>query len=224
MKITRESLIVGAKKAQGLTVVIDVFRAFTTAAYVLSNGAKKIIPIGDLDKAFQLKGGNPEFILMGERKGIMVEGFDYGNSPYLIKDIDFSNKTVIMSTESGIQGIVNTKNATEIIAGNFVCVNAIINYIKKLNPEVVTLVAMGEPGKKRDDEDEMCAQYIEDSLNGKSTNFENILTHLRNYKSAEKFFDKNQPEFPEGDFFCATDIDKFDFVLKVNDCLEIVKG
>lgn len=215
MEIITESLIEGAKKAIGLTVIIDVFRASTTSAYVMNNGAEKIIPVGCLEEAFKLKKKNPEYILMGERKGLKVKGFDYGNSPYEIKDVDFKGKTVILTTSSGTQGIVNTKNSGEIILGNFVNATSIINYIKQKNPKTVTLVAMGSEGREITDEDELCARYIKESLEGKSPDFNEIKHYLRNYKSALKFFDKNKPEFPEEDFNCAMDIDRFKFVLKV---------
>lgn len=225
MKVTIESLVEEARRAKGLVVVIDVFRAFTTAAYVMNNGAEKIIPIGNLDEAFELK-KNPDYILMGERKGLKVQGFDYGNSPFEIKDVDFGGKTVVMTTSAGTQGIANAKNADEIILGNFVCIDAIVNYIRKLNPKTVTLVALGSEGIVIRDEDELCAKYIKDSLEGKVPDFDKIRNHLRNYESALKFFDESRPEFPKGDFDCAMDINRFDSVLKVvrkGDLLEIVK-
>lgn len=58
MDITIESLLQGARNARGLVVLIDVLRAFTTAAYVLNNGARKIIPVGRLEEAFRLKKSN----------------------------------------------------------------------------------------------------------------------------------------------------------------------
>lgn len=215
----------GAKRAKGLTVIIDVFRACTTAAYVMNNGAKKIIATGDLKDSFDLKKHNPEYILMGERKGLKVNGFDYGNSPFEIKEVNFSGKTVVLNTTAGTQGIVLAKNADDIILGNFVCANAIVNYIKKQNPNIVYIVAMGNSGNKTIDEDELLAKYLENSLKGKSTNFEKIKEHLKNYKSAKKFFDPNKPDLPEGDFHCALDLDKFNFIMKVSDRnnLEIIK-
>lgn len=215
MKVITESLIEGAKKAEGLTVLIDVFRAFTTVAYVMNNHAERIIPVSELEKAFNLKKENPDYILMGERKGIKVEGFDYGNSPYEIKNIDFTGKTVIMTTSAGTQGIINAKNADEIILGNFVNIQSIIEYIKKVNPVVVTLVALGTSGTEIRDEDELCAKYIKQKLEGENPDFNEIKLHLKEYESAIKFFDVEKPEFPEGDFNCAMDIDKFKFVLKV---------
>ena len=38
-------LIDGAKSARGLTVIIDVFRAFSVEAYLFAQGADKIIPV-----------------------------------------------------------------------------------------------------------------------------------------------------------------------------------
>jgi len=215
MKVIIESLIKGAKKAKGLTVLIDVFRAFTTVAYVMDNHAERIIPVGELEKAFNLKRENPSYILMGERKGLKVEGFDYGNSPYEIKNIDFTGKTVIMTTSAGTQGIINAKNADEIILGNFVNIQSTIAYIKKVNPAVVTLVALGGSESKIRDEDELCAEYIKQKLEGKNLAFNKVKSYLKEYKSALKFFNIKKPEFPKGDFDCAMDIDKFKFVLKV---------
>ncbi|MBT5642494.1 2-phosphosulfolactate phosphatase, partial [Candidatus Bathyarchaeota archaeon] len=72
--IRRLSLVDGAEQARGLAVVIDVFRAFTTAAYVMANGAERIIPVGTVEKAFEMKRANQSVILMGERDGKQVQG------------------------------------------------------------------------------------------------------------------------------------------------------
>ena len=79
MNIEILHLIEGAKKAEGLTVIIDVFRAFSTACYAVRNGAKEIIPVGDLKIAYQLKEENPNSVLIGERGGKIQPGFDFGN-------------------------------------------------------------------------------------------------------------------------------------------------
>ena len=111
MQIDILDLIEGARQARGLTVIIDVFRAFSTACYVVRNGARQIIPVGDVDLAYQLKQQNPNYVLMGERKGKKLPGFDYGNSPTEIQSIDFSGKTVIQTTSAGTQGFANAKDA-----------------------------------------------------------------------------------------------------------------
>lgn len=79
IKILR--LIDGAKQARGLTVVIDVFRAFSLECYLYDMGVRMIRPIGSIEDAFALKNALPNSILIGERQGRKCEGFDFGNSP-----------------------------------------------------------------------------------------------------------------------------------------------
>ncbi|HVA97008.1 MAG TPA: 2-phosphosulfolactate phosphatase [Candidatus Acidoferrales bacterium] len=226
MEIRIEHLIEGSKKAKGVVVIIDVFRAFSTAAYIMHNGAEKIIPVGSVEEARQLKRENLDYILIGERNGIKIEGFDYGNSPAEVEHVDFSNKTVIQTTSAGTQGVVNATGADEIILGSFVCLQAIVNHIKKKNPPVVTLVAMGDNGLEKTDEDEMCAQAIKDLLLGNKIDFAKVISHLRSYSHGLKFFDTLQPEFREDDFHLALEYSKFDFVLtvyKANNILFVTK-
>jgi 2-phosphosulfolactate phosphatase len=171
--------------------------------------------VGSVEDAFDLKRDYPDYMLIGERNGFKIDGFDYGNSPSEVSKIDFTNKTVIQTTSAGTQGVVNAKDADEIILGNFVCLQAIVNYIKKINPPFVTIVAMGERGVEKTDEDELCAKAIQDLLLGNATDFINIKNHLKDSKSALKFFDISKSEFNEDDFHMAMDFSKFDFILKV---------
>lgn len=217
VKILIESLIEGSKKAKGVVVIIDVLRAFTTDAYIANNGAKQIIPVGTVEEAFRIKKDHPDYILIGERNGIKIEGFDYGNSPAEVSKIDFVGKSVIQTTSAGTQGVVNAKGAEEIILGNFVCLSAIVNYIKKINPPIVTLVAMGEKGIQKTDEDELCARSIRDLLLGNTADFTKIKNLLKNSESGLKFFDLSKSEFNEDDFHLAMDFNKFDFILKAHE-------
>lgn len=226
MRVERLSLISGSKKARGLAIIIDVFRAFTTAAYVLANGAERIIPVGGLEEAFKLKRANPHWILMGERRGRRVEGFDYGNSPFEISRVDFTGKTVIQTTEAGTQGIVNARNADEIILGSFVVAGAVVSHINAAEPEVVTLVAMGSRGVEPSPEDELCAAYIEEALLGRTPNFEEMKRRIRESPSGAKFFDPEQPQYKPEDFQMALELDRFNFIMRTvkDDCLSIVKA
>ena len=215
MIIRRLSLIEGAKRAEGLAVVIDVFRAFTTAAYIFANGAERIYPVASLEKAFSLKEENPDWILIGERDGIRVEGFDYGNSPYEVSMVDFSGKTIIQTTSAGTQGLMAAMNAEEILPGSFVMAGAIIEYIKDRSPETVSLVAMGWGGKERSTEDELFADYVEYQLKGMNPDFQAMKQKIRESSAGAKFFDPKQPQFVEGDFHCAMDINRFNFCLRL---------
>ncbi|MCW3978913.1 MAG: 2-phosphosulfolactate phosphatase [Candidatus Bathyarchaeota archaeon] len=216
MEIKRLSLIEGAKRATGLAVVIDVFRAFTTAAYVMANGAERIIPVGSVEQAFGLRRLHPDWVLIGERRGIRVEGFDYGNSPYEVSLADFSGRTVVQSTGAGTQGVVNAAGAEAVVLGSFVMAGAVASYIESRQPEIVSLVAMGDVGVKPNAEDEGCADYIEGCLRGRPPDFEEIRGRIRDAPSGAKFFDPSQPQFREEDFRLALELDRFDFVLGVS--------
>ena len=211
------NIIHDAKDATGIAIIIDVFRAFTVEPYVINNGAKKLIPVGDKEIAYNLKEINKEYILIGERNGIKLPEFDYGNSPAQIKEVDFFDKVVVHTTSCGTQGIVNAVNAKEIITGSLVNAEAISRYIKKGKYEDVSIVSLSKPGELPFDEDELCAQYIKSLLENKQ--FENIEEEIEKLKltSGKRFFDKTMEDIsPEEDFYLCTELNKFNFVLRVN--------
>lgn len=216
MEISVYQFIEGARKAEGLTVIIDVFRAFSVACYVIENGAEEIYPVGDIETAYRLKKDHPDYILMGERGGRIQEGFDYGNSPTQIQHIDLTGKSVVHTTSAGTQGIVNAVNAEERITGSFVNIQAIIDYIRKKNPQKVSLVCMGWEGQELADEDTLCAEYIKNALEGRANEFSDIVQFLRERSKTGRFLDLNgESTAPASDFDLCLSLDRFDFVLKV---------
>jgi 2-phosphosulfolactate phosphatase len=191
-----------------------VFRAFSTACYAVRNGAGEIIPVGDVELAYELKELHPNFVLMGERKGRMLPGFDYGNSPADIQNIDFSGKTVIQTTSAGTQGFANANDAEELISGCFVNAEAIAAYIEKKSPAEVSLVCMGTWAVKPAEEDTLCAEYIADRLHHRKIDRLAIYNRLKASRSARKFFDPAATWAPEKDFDLCLNIGFCDFVLK----------
>jgi 2-phosphosulfolactate phosphatase len=217
MKVNILQLIEGAQQARGLAVIIDVFRAFSVACYVMDKGADKIIPVADINQAYRLKENNPDFILIGERGGKIQPGFDYGNSPTQIERVDLLHKTIVHTTSAGTQGVIHAKQADEIITGSFVNVQAIIEYIQIKNPQQVSLVCMGLGGETEADEDTLCAGYIKNALEGKKNDFQRIVDYLRNESTTGSFLDDTSPDAstPKEDFEKCLSLDKFNFVLKV---------
>ncbi|MBE6649220.1 MAG: 2-phosphosulfolactate phosphatase [Ruminococcaceae bacterium] len=215
MKINILHMIDGAKKAKGTTVIIDVFRAFSVEAYCFYMGAEKIIPVGDAKLAYRLKEKNPEYILSGERHGKILPDFDVGNSPTDIVKLDLKGKTVIHTTSAGTQGIVNAVGADEIIGGSLLCAKAIARYIKKTNKKEVSLVCMGLDALSETEEDNLCANYIKSLLCDEEIDIRSEIEKLK-ITSGAKFFDKTQKDvFPESDFHMCVEVDKFDFLVKL---------
>lgn len=221
MNIRILQLVEGARAARGLTVIIDVFRAFTVEVYLTRCHAARIIPVSDVQAAFRYKAEHPDAILCGERGGKIVDGFDYGNSPSRLEGLDLTGKTVIHTTSAGTQGIANAVDAGEIIGGSLVCAKAIAKYIQNQNPEEVSLVCMGLDGKVPTDEDTLCAEYIKSILEGKPlTDMPARIRRLRTTSGA-KFFDPERREiFPERDFHLCTRLDTSTFILRLTKDLE----
>jgi len=208
-------LLEGARKARGLTVIIDVFRAFSTACYAYGSKIQRIYPVGDLEKAYQLKQINPEYILVGERNEQKPEGFDYGNSPSQLMTGNLSGKTMVHTTSSGTQGIANANHADEILTGSFVNAQAIINYIRKQNPARVSLVCMGYSCQYPTDEDTLLAVYIKNELEGIPNDFTAMVEQIRKGDGARFFAPEKQDWAPVADFDLCLSLNRFNFVLKV---------
>ena len=222
MKIEILQLVNGARAARGVAVVIDVFRAFTTACFVIANGAESILAVGDLDRAIKLKAAHPENFLIGERHGAAPPGFDFGNSPADLEHVDFSGHSVIQTTSAGTQGLVNATNADEVITGAFVNAGAVVHYLRAQNPSQVSLVCMGREALEPTVEDTACAEFIRDSLLGVKTDFAAMSIRVRDAESARKFFDREIAWAPERDFELCLALDRFDFILRAEPTSESV--
>lgn len=215
MKIEILQLLEGAKAAKGLTVIIDVFRAFSTACYATNKGIEKIYPVGDIQLAYNIKKDHPEYILVGERNEQKPEGFDFGNSPKLLLQTEITATTMVHTTSSGTQGIANATQANEIITGSFVNAGAIIKYIKQKQPKNVSLVCMGYACEYPTTEDTLCAEYIKNELEGKQNDLEKMVATIKKTDGA-RFFDLSKQSWsPQEDFYLCLDLNRFDFVLKV---------
>lgn len=203
-----------AIEATGLTVVIDVFRAFSVEAYLINQNAEKIIPVGDKEVAYEFKNKNKDIILVGERNGIMLPDFDYGNSPTQIENIDFSGKTIVHTTSAGTQGLIRSVNADEIITGSLVNAKAIVKYIKDNNYNDVSLLCTSWINPDYEEEDTICANYIKAMLESRDYDINSKVEELRHTGGAKFFNEELKDVFPQKDFELCTRLNIFNFVLK----------
>lgn len=212
MQVSILSPVEESSKAKGLTVIIDVFRAFTTEAYIFANGANRIIPVQSLGEAYLLKEKNPALILIWERGWVKPEGFDYGNSPTEILNVDFTGKTIIHTTSNGTKGLLLAKNATEILTGSFVNAGAIIKYIKKKNPKHISLVSTSPNLSEENNEDLIFAYYIQNTLLGKQMDQKEIQEMMKKTSAYSLLF--NEVWVPWTDFELCLDFNRFPFIIK----------
>ncbi len=204
----------GARHARGLVVVIDVLRAFSTACYVAAGGARRIVTAADADGAQRLKRLDSRAVLVGERDGYQIPGFDLGNSPSQAVRMDWIGRTAVLTTSNGTMGLVAAAHADEVLTGSFVNAGAIVRYIRKQDPSLVSLVCMGSGGKPAI-EDTLCALYLAAALKGKTLHFEMLKRSILRGGSVARFLASQSPDMPKEDLERCLTLDLFEFVFAV---------
>ena len=216
MDIRILQLLEGAARAEGLTVVIDVLRAFSLECYLAHRGAAEIRPVATLAEAFAWRERDPAALLIGERGGARCEGFDFGNSPSGIPAEAVRGKRLIHTTSAGTQGVTRAVHADEIITGSLVNAAAVAAYIRQRDPETVSLVCMGNAGVREAPEDLLCARYIRSLLREAPIPDLNARIRALQFHGGDHFFNPaTQQIYPEADFWLCVKRDVFPFVLRV---------
>jgi len=209
------SLLRGAEEAEGAVVIIDVYRAFTTAAVAFARGAERIMLVPDVAEALALRERGVGELCVGEVHGAMPEGFDLNNSPYDLSRADVRGRRLILSTRAGTVGVASAVRAERLYAGALVTASATAEVIRRAAPQRVTLVAMGWEGKVRSDEDELCALYLRNLLEGRQPDLDAVRRLVLAGGESRKFDDPAQPHFRPEDRDIALQINRFDFAIEV---------
>jgi 2-phosphosulfolactate phosphatase len=199
--------------ATGTVLVIDVLRAFSTAAYAFQVGAESINLVGTVDEALSLKKKIPGSLVMGEVGGLPPHGFDFGNSPTQILAQDLKGKRLIQRTSSGTQGTVRSVNAGAMLAASFVVARATVRYIMGLYADQVTFVITGT---ERNDEDLACAEYLEALFKKENPDPAPFLKRVYESQDAMIHLDPQKPEFPASDLDYCTRVDACNFAMTVS--------
>lgn len=218
LHVTRQSLLSGARRARGIAVVIDVYRAFTSAALMAYLGAETLVLLAEPGDVLRLK-REEDCLAVGEVDGRKVEGFDLGNSPHHILAAGrelFAGRTVAQRTSAGVTGAVAAApGAKAVILGSYATAAATARYLRGLSPrpEAVTLVAMGSGGEEPSPEDEACADYLEHLLTGRPYDHARALYEVVSHEATQKFLRGDQAHYPPPDPIYCLQRDLFDFVL-----------
>ncbi len=126
---------------KSIVVIIDVFRATSTIAAALHNGAKEIIPIDSVEKCIELGQVTPNSITAGERDGKVAPGLQHGNSPLEYPPDFIKDKTLLLTTTNGTRLLHMCSEAHEIITGSFLNLGAVCNYLKAQQKDVLLACA-----------------------------------------------------------------------------------
>lgn len=149
--------------AERTVVVIDVLRATSTMVEALVNGASGVYPASSTEEAIKLASslGRDDTLLCGESKGLMIEGFDLGNSPREFVAERVADKRLVMSTTNGTRAFLLAENADRVLAGCFLNLGAVVDTVAAA--ERLVVVCAGRDGTFSLD-DVVCAGILLDRL------------------------------------------------------------
>ena len=203
-------------EATGLVVVIDVIRAFSTAAYAFGQGVERILPVGEPHEALALREKIPNSLAVGEMNGIPFPGFDMGNSPkQMLEADDLRGRTLVQRTSAGTQGLIRSLKADTLLAASFVVARATADTLRNISADEITFVSTGINNNGRGDEDLACAEYIHQLLIGAQPDPKPYLQRVRTSREAALFLDSALPQFPPEDVEHCTRLDHFNFAMPV---------
>ena len=197
--------------AIGVVIVIDVLRAFSTAAYAFGAGADSITLVGDVEEALALKSQMEDVLIMGEVNGSRPKSFDLDNSPTEIARQNLFGKHLIQRTSAGTQGVVRSLNAGKLFTASFVVADATVRAIRQLKPDEVSFLITG---RYFDGEDKACADYREACLRGDDPNPEPFLERVRAALELDKMPVGYFPNIASDVELC-TRLDVFPFAMPV---------
>ena len=222
MEIRIYSLLEGAQQAKGTVLIVDVFRAFTTASVAFQQGVSKIVFFADPDDALALRAAGKADFCAGEVGGIPPEGYDFGNSPHELATAEQNGKEIrgkVMahSTRAGTVGVNAAVHADRIYGCSLANAQATVQAIKEEGPALVSIVAMGLAGKERADEDEMCAIYLRNLLEGRKTDHDAVRKVILSGHEVLKYSSDEHPHLYMEDLAHALNIDGINQVVRIEE-------
>src|SRR3954467_2405276 len=152
--------------AGGTAVVIDVLRATSTICQALAAGAREVVPFVTIEDALAAaeKVGRANVVLGGERRGVLIPGFDLGNSPSEYTPAAVGGRAVYLTTTNGTRALQHARFAKQILAASFLNLASVVASL--LVATRVDVICAGTDGFETS-EDILLAGAIVDNLAGK---------------------------------------------------------
>jgi len=124
-----------------MVVIIDIFRATSSICYGIENGAEAIIPVSEVEECAAYRERGLDYLLAAERDGRVVDGFDFGNSPFSYTKEKVAGKTIVLTTTNGTHALHLSRSAKKIVIGSFLNLTALCNWLKTQNDNILLVCA-----------------------------------------------------------------------------------
>jgi 2-phosphosulfolactate phosphatase len=203
---------------RGPVVVVDVIRAFTTAAYAFGSGAAEIYLVGDVEEALAFKAAHPGTIALGENRGLRPEGFDFPNSPAMVSRVDLTGRTLVQRTSAGTRGVVAAAAADRLWAASLACASPTARAVDAAGLGAPTYVITGRFEDRPDDsgaDDQMTAELIERARLGQPLAAASTSSALLATDEAARTLALGPEHCDPTDIALAATVDAFDFAMEV---------
>lgn len=129
-----------------LVLVIDVLRATSVMTTALANGAASVRTLAEVEQAFEIKKQEPEVVLAGERDALIIDGFNFGNSPLSMTKENIAGKHLVMSTSNGTKAVAAVQKAENIWAAAIINLQEVADQLLEETLDLVILCS-GTLGK-----------------------------------------------------------------------------
>lgn len=204
---------IGIAGHRGTAIVIDVLRAFTTAAYAFANGAEQITLTGTVDEALALKEQHPDWLLMGEDGGKRLPRFDFSNSPVEIAVASLAGRSLIQRTTAGTQGVLACGAASRVLVSGLLTASATAKYAGTDSPHYV--ITGSWPGRRlAGNDDWWTAALIERVRTGQPAEADKTEALIRNSAEAAWTLQLGAGSVDPLDVEYALKTDLFDFAME----------
>ncbi|GIH04026.1 putative 2-phosphosulfolactate phosphatase [Rhizocola hellebori] len=196
-----------------VVVVIDVIRAFTTAAVAFERGAMEIACAPTADIGRELRRQHRDSLLVGETNGLKPADFDFGNSPFEMSTAQLDGRSLIQATTNGTLGLARCPDPAALLAVSARNVGATARWIASNHADVPwTLICTG-----RTAEDWACARYLGDLLGGSTPPRADLVAAIMDGAAEHT---RNRAQLPESERvdlsedlrFCC-DVDRSEFAM-----------
>lgn len=199
-------------------VVVDVLRAFTTAAYAFDAGAKAIYLVAQVADALEFKQQRQGVLAFGEDHGRRPEGFDFPNSPSILRQQDLDGRVLVQRSSAGTQGVVASTNAERLWATGLTCATATARAVNNAELGAPLYVITGcypDAPETTGHDDRLTARLIERSRVGLPLQGERASADLRETFEAKRYASLGPEDFDPADIELAAAVDVFDFAMEV---------
>jgi 2-phosphosulfolactate phosphatase len=209
--------IAECEQVSGTAVVVDVLRAFTTAAWAFHLGVENIILSADLDEALQIKARFPGSLALKDSEP--YPGFELSNSPVELQGVaGLTGRTLIQQTTAGTVGAVAARQADNLYCASFACARATAAALRAADSNEAYFVVTGDNGAAK--EDRACAEYIArlvDDRNADPSSYRRRAEASRAASVLRRRVEAGTPGVHQHDVETCLESDRFNFAMRVSE-------